>query len=77
MRTVVAAVLVLAFLVARSRIGDARQEAGGRVESVTGPGKPLHLAWPSEGQAAVAIEGLGALGTSGGERSVPIATRQP
>ena len=28
-------------------------------------GKPLHLAWPSGGEAAVAVEGLGTLGVSG------------
>jgi serine-type D-Ala-D-Ala carboxypeptidase (penicillin-binding protein 5/6) len=34
----------------------------------------LHLAWPGEGEAAVAVEGLGSLGTSGGGEPVPIAS---
>jgi D-alanyl-D-alanine carboxypeptidase (penicillin-binding protein 5/6) len=38
------------------------------------PGKPFHPAWPAEGQAAVAVEGLGSLGTSGRQSPVPIAS---
>jgi serine-type D-Ala-D-Ala carboxypeptidase (penicillin-binding protein 5/6) len=38
------------------------------------PGKPFHPAWPREGEAAVAVEGLGSLGASGGEAPVPIAS---
>jgi D-alanyl-D-alanine carboxypeptidase (penicillin-binding protein 5/6) len=38
------------------------------------PGKPFHPAWPAEGQAAVAVEGLGSLGTSGRQAPVPIAS---
>jgi D-alanyl-D-alanine carboxypeptidase (penicillin-binding protein 5/6) len=32
------------------------------------------LAWPKEGQAAVEVEGVGSLGTSGGSTPVPIAS---
>jgi D-alanyl-D-alanine carboxypeptidase (penicillin-binding protein 5/6) len=38
------------------------------------PGRPFHPAWPREGQAAVGIEGLGSLGTSGRQVPVPIAS---
>lgn len=36
--------------------------------------KPIDAAWPSEGQAAIAIDGFGKLGSSGGEQPVPIAS---
>ncbi len=38
------------------------------------PGKPFHPAWPAEGEAAVAVEGLGSVGASGGQKPVPIAS---
>ncbi|HEY5193085.1 MAG TPA: hypothetical protein VIJ39_04320 [Solirubrobacteraceae bacterium] len=38
------------------------------------PGGAPVLAWPSEGQAAVEVEGLGGLGVSGGSTPVPIAS---
>ncbi|HEY2716500.1 MAG TPA: hypothetical protein VGI73_09820 [Solirubrobacterales bacterium] len=38
------------------------------------PGKPFHPAWPAEGQAAVAVEGLGSVGASGGQQPAPIAS---
>ncbi len=38
------------------------------------PGRPPRLAWPREGEAAVEIEGVGSLGTSGGHTPVPIAS---
>jgi serine-type D-Ala-D-Ala carboxypeptidase (penicillin-binding protein 5/6) len=45
------------------------------VDRVVGiPGKPFHPAWPREGEAAVAVEGLGSLGASGGQAPVPIAS---
>jgi D-alanyl-D-alanine carboxypeptidase (penicillin-binding protein 5/6) len=72
--TAAAAVLLLALALAWIRIGDERLWAGDRVERIPDNGKSLHLAWPSEGQAAVAVEGLGTLGASGGERPVPIAS---
>jgi serine-type D-Ala-D-Ala carboxypeptidase (penicillin-binding protein 5/6) len=38
------------------------------------PGRPPALAWPREGQAAVEVEGLGSLGTTGALSPVPIAS---
>ncbi|MBS1877971.1 MAG: D-alanyl-D-alanine carboxypeptidase [Actinobacteria bacterium] len=38
------------------------------------PGDPFHPAWPREGEAAVAVEGLGSVGASGGQAPVPIAS---
>jgi D-alanyl-D-alanine carboxypeptidase (penicillin-binding protein 5/6) len=38
------------------------------------PGSAPVLAWPREGQAAVAVEGIGSFGASGGSSPVPIAS---
>jgi serine-type D-Ala-D-Ala carboxypeptidase (penicillin-binding protein 5/6) len=38
------------------------------------PGRAPALAWPREGQAAAEVEGVGALGGSGGSTPVPIAS---
>ncbi len=38
------------------------------------PGSAPVLAWPSEGQAAVEVDGVGSLGTSGSSTPVPIAS---
>jgi serine-type D-Ala-D-Ala carboxypeptidase (penicillin-binding protein 5/6) len=38
------------------------------------PGKPFTPAWPSEGEATVAVEGVGSLGSTGGQQPVPIAS---
>jgi D-alanyl-D-alanine carboxypeptidase (penicillin-binding protein 5/6) len=38
------------------------------------PGKPFTPAWPSEGEATVAVEGVGSLGSTGGQKPVPIAS---
>ncbi len=73
-RTAAAAILLLALALAWIRIGDVELGAGDRVERIADNGEPLQLAWPSEGQAAVAVEGLGTLGASGGEQPVPIAS---
>jgi serine-type D-Ala-D-Ala carboxypeptidase (penicillin-binding protein 5/6) len=37
-------------------------------------GKPFEPAWPSEGEATVAVEGVGSLGSTGGQKPVPIAS---
>ena len=37
-------------------------------------GKPFKPAWPSEGEATVAVEGVGSLGSTGGQKPVPIAS---
>jgi serine-type D-Ala-D-Ala carboxypeptidase (penicillin-binding protein 5/6) len=41
---------------------------------VTLPGKPPRLAWPGEGEAAVAVEGLGSFGAIRAQKPVPIAS---
>jgi D-alanyl-D-alanine carboxypeptidase (penicillin-binding protein 5/6) len=38
------------------------------------PGKAFEPAWPSEGEATVAVEGVGSLGSTGGQKPVPIAS---
>jgi D-alanyl-D-alanine carboxypeptidase (penicillin-binding protein 5/6) len=38
------------------------------------PGKTFKPAWPSEGEATVAVEGIGSLGSTGGQKPVPIAS---
>ncbi|HVW46923.1 MAG TPA: hypothetical protein VHA76_07715 [Solirubrobacterales bacterium] len=38
------------------------------------PGKPFKPAWPSEGEATIAVEGVGSLGATGGQEPVPIAS---
>lgn len=38
------------------------------------PGERFEPAWPGEGQAAIAVEGLGSLGHSGGQEPLPIAS---
>jgi D-alanyl-D-alanine carboxypeptidase (penicillin-binding protein 5/6) len=72
--TAVVAVLLLVVGLAWIRIGDLTPQAGERVGRIPDAGKPLHLAWPREGEAAVAVEGLGTLGASGGGTPVPIAS---
>jgi D-alanyl-D-alanine carboxypeptidase (penicillin-binding protein 5/6) len=42
--------------------------------SIPQPGKTFHPGWPAEGQAAVAVEGLGSVGASGGQAPAPIAS---
>ncbi len=37
-------------------------------------GKPFKPAWPAEGEATVAVEGVGSLGSTGGQQPVPIAS---
>jgi serine-type D-Ala-D-Ala carboxypeptidase (penicillin-binding protein 5/6) len=71
-RAVAAAVILLAL--ASARVHDLKPQSADRVERNLGNGKPLDLAWPREGQAAVAVEGFGTLGTSGGQTPVPIAS---
>jgi D-alanyl-D-alanine carboxypeptidase (penicillin-binding protein 5/6) len=45
-----------------------------RVGGMSGTGEPGRLAWPSEGEAAVAVDGFGSLGAVGGRAPVPIAS---
>lgn len=41
---------------------------------VTFPGARPNVDWPAEGEAAVSVEGVGNLGTSGGDQPVPVAS---
>ena len=67
---IVAAVLVRAFTV---HVPFVRTQAlVGQTVRLSGPAP--RPAWPSEGQAAVEVEGLGSLGTSGAQAPVPTAS---
>jgi D-alanyl-D-alanine carboxypeptidase (penicillin-binding protein 5/6) len=74
LRRAVIAVFLLALALAWIRVSDVRPGPGDRAERISNNGKPLHLAWPSEGQAAVAVTGIGTLGVHGGGQPVPIAS---
>ncbi|WP_416371326.1 D-alanyl-D-alanine carboxypeptidase family protein [Streptomyces sp. ID05-18] len=56
----------------RSTVGPA--PAGGPEEAVAPLARSMHLPWPREGQASVAVEGIGSLGTRGEQKPVPIAS---
>ncbi|HYC81757.1 MAG TPA: hypothetical protein VEB65_08220 [Solirubrobacterales bacterium] len=73
-RALVAALLLLALALAWTRIGAAGQQTAPRVERSPTSGKAFDLAWPNEGEAAVAVNGLGSLGASGSGAPVPIAS---
>ncbi|MFE7048104.1 D-alanyl-D-alanine carboxypeptidase [Streptomyces californicus] len=46
----------------------------GTGEAVAPVARSLRLPWPDEGQASVAVEGIGSLGTRGEQKPVPIAS---
>lgn len=46
----------------------------GTGEAVAPVARSLRLPWPDEGQASVAVEGVGSLGTRGEQKPVPIAS---
>jgi D-alanyl-D-alanine carboxypeptidase (penicillin-binding protein 5/6) len=73
-RAGIAAVALLALAVAVIRISAVQPGTTHRAGRVPDTDKPLQLAWPREGQAAVAVEGLGTVGIHGGGRPVPIAS---
>jgi D-alanyl-D-alanine carboxypeptidase (penicillin-binding protein 5/6) len=66
-------VVLLGVAVGRTWSADGGPRATHPVEHV-GAGKSLAIAWPAEGEAAVAVDGLGYLGASGGGEPVPIAS---
>jgi D-alanyl-D-alanine carboxypeptidase (penicillin-binding protein 5/6) len=68
-----AVVVVLLLAVAWIRI-DGYAQVDQRAARVRGSGRSLDLAWPREGQAAVAVAGIGGLGASGTAGPVPIAS---
>jgi serine-type D-Ala-D-Ala carboxypeptidase (penicillin-binding protein 5/6) len=65
-------VLVAVLLSQALPLGGSR--AGTTTVHTAGAGRHFDLAWPPEGQAAVAVSGLGSLGVSGGQAPVPIAS---
>jgi D-alanyl-D-alanine carboxypeptidase (penicillin-binding protein 5/6) len=69
-----AIVVLLGIAVARTWSADRGPRTPHRVEHVAGAGKALPVAWPGEGEAAVAVEGLGSLGAAGSGKPVPIAS---
>jgi D-alanyl-D-alanine carboxypeptidase (penicillin-binding protein 5/6) len=71
---VAAVLLLLALAVAWVRLADQAPPTTDRAERILGTGEPYRVAWPREGEAAVAVAGIGSLGTSGDGESVPIAS---
>jgi serine-type D-Ala-D-Ala carboxypeptidase (penicillin-binding protein 5/6) len=72
--TALAALVALALAVAWTKADEGPPRTVDRVTRIPGTGKKAHLAWPREGEAAVAVNGVGSLGASGGEEPVPIAS---
>jgi D-alanyl-D-alanine carboxypeptidase (penicillin-binding protein 5/6) len=73
MRLTAAITIVLLLLgFAWSKVGAHGTSTADRAERVSG--NAAHLAWPDEGEAAVAVDGLGSLGSSGNDEPVPIAS---
>ncbi len=75
----VAAVLIVALIVAALVRAETKTMPYLKVyrvvpKSVKLAGKPFTPAWPSEGEATVAVEGVGSLGSTGGQEPVPIAS---
>jgi D-alanyl-D-alanine carboxypeptidase (penicillin-binding protein 5/6) len=73
-RAAIAAVALLALAAAVIRISELQPGTTHRVGRVPDVDKPRRLAWPREGQAAVAVEGFGTLGVHGGGQPAPIAS---
>jgi D-alanyl-D-alanine carboxypeptidase (penicillin-binding protein 5/6) len=67
-------VAVALVVVQMTRSVPAQQVRPAFAASVTAPGQTPRLPWPSEGQAAVAVADLGAVGSAGGSAPVPIAS---
>lgn len=57
----------------RSTVGPAPAESS-KEDEVASLARSMHLPWPREGQASVAVEGIGSLGTRGEQKPVPIAS---
>jgi serine-type D-Ala-D-Ala carboxypeptidase (penicillin-binding protein 5/6) len=71
---VVAALVAVAAVVQLTRGLPPQRVARSLGTTVAVSGQPPQLPWPSVGQAAVAIEGLGPVGSSGASTPVPIAS---
>jgi serine-type D-Ala-D-Ala carboxypeptidase (penicillin-binding protein 5/6) len=71
---VAAAMVAVAVVLAQvGRLGGSGAGTAAVVHT-PGPGKGFDLAWPGEGQATVAVPGLGNIGVAGGQEPVPIAS---
>jgi D-alanyl-D-alanine carboxypeptidase (penicillin-binding protein 5/6) len=73
-RAALALVVLLALALAGVRVADHMPGPAYPRERAPEIGKSLDLAWPREGQAALAVEGVGNLGVSGRQTPVPIAS---
>jgi D-alanyl-D-alanine carboxypeptidase (penicillin-binding protein 5/6) len=71
---VVAAFLLVALAVAWIKVDEHGSQAVHRATRVPNTGKAVHLAWPREGQAAVAVDGRGTFTGPGAETPVSIAS---
>jgi serine-type D-Ala-D-Ala carboxypeptidase (penicillin-binding protein 5/6) len=69
-----AAAVVLVLTLAAPRLGGQGTRTAHRVERLPDTGKAVDLAWPGEGEAAVAVNGVGFLGAVGSGDPVPIAS---
>ncbi|MFJ8310057.1 MULTISPECIES: D-alanyl-D-alanine carboxypeptidase family protein [unclassified Streptomyces] len=54
--------------------GDGARGAGSAAAHVARVAAGMDLPWPGEGQASIEVEGVGGLGSTGGQRPVPIAS---
>jgi D-alanyl-D-alanine carboxypeptidase (penicillin-binding protein 5/6) len=70
----VLALLLIALGVAWFRVDGQGSVAAHRSAKAPAISLPARLAWPREGQAAVAVDGLGAVTGPGAETAVPIAS---
>jgi serine-type D-Ala-D-Ala carboxypeptidase (penicillin-binding protein 5/6) len=73
-RATVAAAVLIALALGWTRLDGHDRQMTHRAGRIPDTGKSVHLAWPGEGQAAVAVMGLGTLGASGERTPVPIAS---
>ena len=73
-RAAVALVVLLALALGGARVAEQMPGAAYPLKRAPDTGRPFQLTWPAEGQAAVAVEGLGSLGASGNQTPVPIAS---
>jgi D-alanyl-D-alanine carboxypeptidase (penicillin-binding protein 5/6) len=70
----VAVSLLVALAVAWIRVDEQGSVAVHRHAKALAGALPVHLAWPREGEAAVAVDGLGTFTGPGAETPVPIAS---
>jgi D-alanyl-D-alanine carboxypeptidase (penicillin-binding protein 5/6) len=73
-RGAITAFLLVALAVAWIRVDEQRSVAVHPHAKAPAITLPVHLAWPREGEAAVAVDGLGTFTGPGAEAQVPIAS---